>query len=58
MTELSLMMFDGGLDRRIRCRFIPEGVKKDSYLSGKEMLLAEIEKNRPDLIMIGLDLYG
>ena len=22
------------------------------------MLLAEIEKNRPDIIIIGLDLYG
>jgi DNA-binding response OmpR family regulator len=58
MSELSLMRFDEGYDRKIRCRFVSEGFEIDSYLPGKEMLMAEIEKNRPDIIIIGLDLYG
>ena len=57
MSELSVMMFDDGSDRGIRCRFINEWFKIDSYLSCKEKILAEIERNRPDVIMMDLDYH-
>jgi DNA-binding response OmpR family regulator len=47
-----------GFDRGIRCRFINELFKIDSYSSSNERLLAEIERNNPDVIMMDLDLYG
>ena len=58
MSEFNLMMFDEGFDRGIICRFISEWFRVDSYVSSKEELLAEIEKIRPDVIMMDLDLYG
>ena len=58
MSEFSLMIFDEGFNRGIRCRFISAWFKIDSYLLNKEGLLTEIERNKPDIIMIDLDLYG
>ena len=58
MSELSLMMFDEGFDRGIRCRFISEWIKIDSYVSSTERLLSEIERNNPDVVVMDLDLYG
>ena len=57
MSELSLMMFDEGFDRGIRCRFISEWFKMDSYVSSTERLLSEIERNNPDVVVMDLDLY-
>ena len=58
MSELSLMMFDEGFDRGIRCRFINEWIKIYSYVSGTEMILSEIDRNNPDVVVIDLDLYA
>jgi len=57
MSELSLMMFDEGFDRGIRCRFINKGIKIYSYVSGIEKILSEIERNNPDVVIMDLDLY-
>jgi DNA-binding NarL/FixJ family response regulator len=51
------MMFDEGFDRRIKCRFISDWFKIDSYVSTKEKLMAGIEKNRTDVVVMDLDLY-
>jgi hypothetical protein len=43
MPEPSVMRFDEGFDRGIRCRFISEWFRMDSYVPGKENLLTEID---------------
>jgi len=58
MSVQSIMMFEEGFNRGIRCRFISKSVKVDSYVSGKDSLLIEIERNMPDLIVFDLDLYA
>ncbi len=58
MSGLKLMMFDEGFDRGIRCRFINEWFKIDSYIPYKEMLMSEIDKIRPGLVVLDLDLYA
>ncbi len=55
---LKLMMIDEGSDHNIRCRFICEWCKIDSYVSDREGLLSEIEKINPDVIVFDLDLYA
>jgi DNA-binding response OmpR family regulator len=57
MPVTSVMMLDGESDR-IRCRFICNWFRRDSYVSNKEGLLSEIERNMPDVVVIDLDLYG
>ena len=44
-------------DLGIRCRFISEWFKVDSYIPSKERLLAEIERNKPDVVVMDLGLY-
>ena len=58
MSEQSVMMFEEGTDKGIRCRFISEWFKIESYLYTREKLLSEIEKNRPDIVVLDLDLYA
>ena len=58
MPELSLMILDEGFDRNIRCRFVCNWFKMDSYIYTKEKLLSEIERNRPDVVALNLDLYA
>ena len=57
MPVTSIIMLDGESDR-IRCRFICNWFKVDSYVSSKERLLSEIERNMPDVVVMDLDLYG
>lgn len=58
MSVSSIMVFEEGFNRGIRCRFISDSVKVDSYISGKERILAEIESNMPDVVLMDLDLYA
>ena len=58
MSVQSIMMFEEGFTRGIRCRFISKSVKVDSYVSGKDSLLTAIERNMPDLIVFDLNLYA
>ena len=56
--ETSVMMFDEGAEHNIRCRFVSNWFKIDSYFYTKEKLLSEIERNRPDVVALNLDLYA
>ncbi len=58
MSELKVMLFEDGFDQGIKCRFISERFKIDSYVPTKEKLLSEIEKNNPDVVFLDLDLYA
>ena len=58
MPGLKMMMIESGTDQGIRCRFISEWYKVDTFVSGKEGLLSEIKKNKPDVVLMDLDLYA
>ena len=57
MTGLSMMVFDNGTGTGIRCRFIGEWFKVESFVPDTERLLSEIEKNEPDVVLIDMDVY-
>jgi len=57
MAELTMMLFEKGPENSIRCRAINGWFKMDSYVSSKEKLLLEIEKVKPDVVVMDLDLY-
>jgi len=56
-SNLSVIIFDNGFDQGIRCRFVCDSFKRDSYVSSKEKLLLEIEKVKPDVVVMDLGLY-
>ena len=58
MPVKSIMMLDEGFDRGIRCSYVSEWFRMDSYVSSKEGLLSEIERNMPDVVVMDLDLYA
>ena len=57
MLGLSMMMFDNGNGTGIRCRFINEWFKVESFVPDTERLLSEIEKNDPDIVLIDMGVY-
>ena len=58
MSGLTMMLCDEGTEHNMRCRFISEWFKMDSYIYTKERLLSEIKRNRPDVVALNLDLYA
>ena len=58
MRDQIVMWLDKGNDKGIRCRFISEWFKMNSYVYTKEKLFSEIEKNKPDVVVMDLDLYA
>ena len=58
MPGVKIMMFDNGTELGIRCRFISEWYKVDTYVPDKEGLLSEIKKNNPDVVLMDLNLYA
>jgi CheY-like chemotaxis protein len=58
MVGLTMMFFEKGPENNIRCRVISGWFKRDSYVSSTEKLFVEIEKNKPDVVVIDLDLYA
>ena len=56
MPVTSIMMLDGESDR-IRCRFICNWLRVESYVSSKEGMLSKIERLNPDVVVMDLDLY-
>jgi CheY-like chemotaxis protein len=58
MSVPSIMIFEEGFNRGIRCRFISECFRLDSYVNCEEGLLSEIERNKPDIIILDLDIYA
>ena len=58
MPEPSIMRFEEGFDRGIRCRYVSRWVKVDSYVPSIDGLLAEIERKSPDVVVMDLGLYA
>ena len=57
MAGLKMMMFDNGAGESLRCRFICDWCKVDTYVTGKERLFMEIERNDPDVVLIDVNVY-
>jgi DNA-binding NarL/FixJ family response regulator len=57
MTGLTMMLCEIGSENNIRCRAINGWFNMDSYMSSKEKLLLEIEKVKPDVVVLDLGLY-
>ena len=55
MSVSSILIFEEGFNRGIRCSYISDSVKVDSYTFGRDSLLTAIERNMPDLVL--MDLY-
>jgi hypothetical protein len=58
MEGLKLMSFEADERMGIRCRFICEWLKIESYVSDKERLLSEIKRFKPDVVSIDPKLYA
>ena len=58
MLVANIMVLDEGFDRGIRCMFVSDWFRVDSYVSDKQGLLSVIERNMPDVVVMDLKLYG
>ena len=58
MAELTMALFEKGPENNIRCRVINGWSKRDSLVSSTEKILIEIEKVKPDVVLMDLDLYA
>jgi len=58
MSGLKMMLFEIGPENNIRCRVINGWFKMEYYIYTREKLLSEIERNRPDVVALNLDLYA
>ena len=58
MLGLKAMFLDKGPDENIRCRFICDWCKVESYVYSNARLFSEIEKTHPDVVVIDLNLYA
>jgi len=58
MEGLKVMSFEAGHELGIKCRFISQWFKVDSYVPDKKWLLYEVLRNRPDVVLIDPDLYA
>jgi DNA-binding response OmpR family regulator len=57
MAKLTMMFCEKGPENNIWCRAINGWFKMDSYVSTREKLLMEIEKVKPDVVVLDLGLY-
>jgi len=58
MPGLKAMFLDEGTNENIRCRFICDWCKIESYVHSNARLFSEIEKTNPDVVVMNLDLYA
>jgi CheY-like chemotaxis protein len=58
MQGLRAMFLDEGNNANVRCRFISDYCKIESYVYSNARLFAEIEKTHPDVVVMDLDLYA
>jgi len=58
MEGLKVMSFEAGNKMGIKCRFISQWFKIDSYVPDKKRLLYAIQRNKPDVVLIDPDLYA
>ena len=57
MSGLKAMFLDEGPNKNIRCRFICDWCKIESYVYSNARLFSEIEKTHPDVVVMDLGLY-
>lgn len=57
MPGLKALFLDVGNNENIRCRFICDWCKVESYVYSNAKLFLEIEKTHPDVVVMDLDLY-
>ena len=58
MPGLKAMFLDKGPNGNIRCRFICNCCKVESYVHSNARLFSEIEKTHPDVVVMDLDLFA
>ena len=58
MPGLKAMFLDKGPNGNIRCRFICDWCRIESYVQSNARLFLEIEKTHPDVVVMDLDLYA
>jgi len=58
MPGLKAMFLDNGPNGNIRCRFICDWCRIESYVYSNARLFSEIEKTHPDVVVMDLDLYA
>ena len=58
MPGFSAMFLDEGPNGNIRCRFISDYCKVESYVHSNIRLFTEIEKTHPDVVVMDLNLYA
>ena len=58
MPGLRAMFLDDGPENNIRCRFICDCCRVESYVYSNARLFAEIERTHPDVVVMDLDLYA
>jgi len=58
MPGLKAMFLDEGHNSNIRCRFICDCCRIESYVYSNARLFSEIEKTNPDVVVMNLDLYA
>ena len=54
---IKLMMLAEGVDKTIQCGIASRYFKRFSRIPSKEMIMPEIEKYKPDVVVINLDLH-
>ncbi len=58
MPGLKAMFIDEGPDENIRCRFICDYCRIESYVYSSARLFSDIEKTHPDVVVMDLGLYA
>ena len=58
MEGLKVMSLEVGYNQGIKCRFISQWFKVDTYVPDKKCLLHEIKRNQPDVVLIDSNLYA
>ena len=58
MPGLRAMFLDEGNNENIRCKFICDCCKVESYLYSNARLFSEIMKTHPDVVVMDLNLYA
>ena len=58
MPRLKALFLDVGNNENIRCRFICDWCKIESYVHSNKNSFSEIERTHPDVAVKDLDLYA
>jgi len=58
MLGLKVVFLDEGNNENIRCRFVCDCCKIESYVCSYSRLFSEIEKTHPDVVVMDLNFYA